>query len=56
MSSSSSTAAAAAAQGDEGPGFPPISPLAVIVGTIILGIYILLKDDDGDPLGLPVSP
>lgn len=55
-STSSSAATAAAAQGEEGPGFPPIAPLIVILGTIALGVYILTKNDDDDDLGLPVSP
>lgn len=44
--SSSAASAAAAAQGDPGPGFPPIAPLAVILATIALAVYILVKDDD----------
>ena len=46
-SSSASAAAAAAAQGEAGPDFPPIAPLVVILGTIALGVWILLKDDKG---------
>lgn len=58
MTSTSSSAAAAAAQNydDDGPGFPPIVPLIVILGTIALGVYILTKNDDDEPLGLPISP
>jgi len=58
MTSTSSSASAAAAQDyeGEGPGFPPIVPLSVILGTIALGVYILTKDDDDEPLGLPISP
>ena len=55
-STSSSAATAAALQDDDGPGFPPIAPLIVILGTIALAVYILTKDDDGDDLGLPLSP
>jgi len=55
-STSSSAAAAAAAQGDDGPGFPPVAPLIVILGTFALGIYILTKHDNHGPLGLPISP
>ncbi len=55
-STSSSAANSAALQDDEGPGFPPIAPLIVILGTIALGVYILTKDDDDDPLGFPISP
>ena len=58
MTSTSSSAATAAAQDydDDGPGFPPILPLIVILGTIALGVYILTKDDDDEPLGFPISP
>ena len=58
MTSTSSSAASAAAlqDDDRGPGFPPIAPLIVILGTIALAVYILTKDDeDGDGLGLPIS-
>lgn len=55
-STSSGAANAAALQDGDGPGFPPIAPLIVILGTIALGVYILTKDDDDDPLGFPVSP
>jgi len=46
--SSSAASVAAAAQGEHGKGFPAIAPLAVILATIATGVYILLKDDDGD--------
>ena len=55
-SNSSSAASAAAAQGEPGMGFPPILPLAVILGTIALAIWILVDDDDDDPIIAPVSP
>ncbi|HYC95258.1 MAG TPA: hypothetical protein VEB39_06115 [Sphingomicrobium sp.] len=58
MTSTSSSAATAAAAQDydgEGPGFPPIAPLVVILGTIALAVYIMTKDDESD-LDLPVSP
>lgn len=55
-SSSAATAVAAQDYDDDGPGFPPIAPLVVILGTIALAIYILTKDDGDDDLGLPVSP
>ena len=50
--------AAAAAQGDDGPGFPPIAPLVVILGTIALAIWILVHDEDDDDFFdiEPVSP
>ena len=58
--SSSAAAAAAAAQDDGGPGFPPIAPLVVILATIGVAIWILVKgDNDGNlhlPTGTPVSP
>ena len=63
MSASSSASAAAFAQDDyrEGSGFPPVVPLAIILGTLALAIYILVSDDDGDigisrPVEPPVSP
>ena len=53
----SSSAANTALRHEEGHmGFPPIAPLIVILGTIALGIYIVTKDDDDDPLGSSVSP
>lgn len=55
-STSSSAARAAALQDEDGPGFPPIAPLIVILGTIALAVYILTKDDDDEPLGFPISP
>jgi len=59
-SSSSAAATAAAAQGDGEPGFPPIAPLVVILATIAVAIYILVKDDDGGHIDIdlpePVSP
>jgi hypothetical protein len=54
-STSSSAATAVAAQGDGEGGFPPIVPLVVILGTIALGVYVLTKSDDDDPLGFPIS-
>jgi len=54
--SSSATSAAAAQDDGDGPGFPPIAALVVILGTIALAVYILTKDDDDEPLGFPVSP
>ena len=58
MTSTSSSAASAVAAQDngDGPGFPPIAPLVVILGTIALAIYILTKDDGDDDIGLPISP
>ena len=55
-STSTSASTAVALQDDDGPGFPPIAPLIVILGTIALAVYILTKDDDDEPLGFPVSP
>ncbi|MFL6724323.1 MAG: hypothetical protein ACJ8FC_03655 [Sphingomicrobium sp.] len=56
-SSSSSAATAAAAQGDDGPGFPPIAPLIVILGTIALAVWILVHDDgDDDTLDFEPEP
>ena len=58
--SSSAATSAAAAQGydDEGPSFPPVIPLVIILATIAMAIYIVTKDDkDGDfSLVNPVSP
>ncbi len=57
--SSSASAAAAAAQDDDDDddrvGFPPWSSLGVIVATIGVAIYILLKDHNHD-IELPLSP
>lgn len=56
MTTSSSSAATAAARhtddDDDHAGwvFPPIAALVVILATIALAIYILTKDDDGDPI------
>lgn len=53
----SSSASSASLRHEEGHvGFPPIVPLIVILGTIALGVYILTKDDDDEPLGFPISP
>lgn len=41
---SSASAATAAAQNAAGPDLPPILPLAVILGTIALGVWILVHD------------
>lgn len=49
--SSSAATSAAVAQGDDGRDFP-IVPLAVILITIGVGIWILLKDDEDDSLGI----
>lgn len=56
--SSSAASAAAAAQNDnDGLSFPPWPALAVILATIGVGIYILVKDDNGHlDFNLPVSP
>lgn len=48
MTTGSAATSAAALQRDERPGLPPAAPLIVILGTIALAIYILLKDDDGE--------
>lgn len=59
MTASSSAASAAAAQDiDEGPGFPPIAPLLVIVATIAAAIYIATRNDDHGHVHfvIPVSP
>jgi hypothetical protein len=55
-SSSAATAAAAAEDYDDGPGWPPIAPLIVILATIAVAIYIVTKDDSGDLHFQPVSP
>jgi hypothetical protein len=54
-SSSVASSAAAAQYYDGRPGFPPWPALAVILATISLAIYILVKDDDGN-LDIPISP
>ncbi|MCL6697356.1 hypothetical protein LZ496_00930 [Sphingomonas sp. NSE70-1] len=47
-SSSSAAAATAAAANDGGEaGFPPLAPLMVMLGTIALGVWILVHDDNG---------
>jgi hypothetical protein len=48
MTSSSSAATAAADDYNDGVGFPPWPVLAVILATIAVGIYILVKDDNDD--------
>lgn len=55
-STSSSTAATtAAAQGEgDGVGFPPIIPLAIILATIAVAIWIAV--DDGNDLDIEISP
>ena len=54
--SSSAATSATAAQGyDGGSGFPPAVPLAVILATIAMAIYILTRDDDDGNLS-PISP
>lgn len=59
-SSTASAASLAAAQDyddDERSGLPPLAVLAVILGTLALGIYILIKDDDDDlDFRTPISP
>ena len=60
MTTTSGAANAAALQDDDGIGFPPLVPLAIILATIALAIWILLDDDDDDGIDLvpeePVSP
>ena len=60
MTGSSSAATAAALRHEEGhAGFPPLPVLAVILATIAVAIWILVKDDDGTldiDAGTPVSP
>ena len=60
MTTTSGAANAMALQDDGGPGFPPIVPLAVILATIALAIWIMVDDDDGDGIDFgpeePVSP
>jgi len=51
--SSSATTAAVAGQGNDGPGFPPIAPLAVILATIAAAIYIAVNNGNGH---VSVSP
>jgi len=57
-SAATSAAAAAAAQdNDNGPGWPPIAPLVVILATIAAMVYILVKDNGHGGCHLtPVSP
>lgn len=55
MNSSSAAAAAtstAAAQDyrDDGMGFPPLIVLAIILATLAVGIWIIVDDDDKDPI------
>ena len=54
-SSSASTAATAAQDGDNEGGFsaPPLLPLAVILATLAVAIYIAVDDNPDD---LPLSP
>lgn len=54
-STSSSAAEVAAAQGVGVPVFPPIFPLIIALSTIALGVYVGTKNDNEDPLGLPIS-
>ena len=60
MTTTSGAANAAALQDDDGMGFPPLVPLAIILATIALAIWILLDDDDDDGIDFgpeePVSP
>ena len=56
MTGSSAATTAAAAQGDPGPGFPPIAPLAVILATIAMAVYLLVKDENPHFHAEPVSP
>jgi hypothetical protein len=54
---SSAATTAVALQDDDGPGFPPIAPLVVILATIALAVYIAVKDDNDDlDFEFPVSP
>lgn len=57
MTSTSSTASAAALRHEEGhAGFPPLVPLAIILATIAVAIWIAVDDDeDGDFIGLSPS-
>jgi hypothetical protein len=54
MTTSSSAATVAAAQGDDDGRGVPILPLAVILATIGVAVYILVKDDEHH--GTPISP
>lgn len=56
MTSTSSSTAATALRHEEGHmGFPPIVPLAIILLTIGVGIWIILADDEDDD-GFELSP
>ncbi len=56
MTSTSSSTAATALRHEEGhAGFPPIVPLAIILLTIGVGIWIILADDE-DEDGFELSP
>ena len=49
MTSTSSSATAAALRHEEGhAGWPPVVPLAIILATIAVAIWIAVDDDDGD--------
>ena len=53
----SAAVAAAAEDNDNGPGWPPIAPLVVILATIAAMVYILVKDNGHGGFHLtPVSP
>lgn len=54
MTSTSSSASAAALRHEEGhAGFPPLVPLAIILATIAVAIWIAVDDDeDGDFVGI----
>ena len=57
MTTGSSAASTAAAQDGYDDGGIPIFPLVVMLATIAVAVYILVKDDDGGRLeGLPISP
>jgi hypothetical protein len=57
MTTTSGAANAAALQDDGDPGWPPIIPLAIILATVALAIWILVSDDDDDlDIIQPVSP
>lgn len=52
-SSSAATAASTAAAQDyrdDGMGFPPLVVLAIILATLAVGIWIIVDDDDKDPI------